>query len=275
MVVIKKVLNSSVVLVNNENNEEFILLGKGIGYGKKTGDTLDADEHDQMFVPVEQTRSHQLQEFVEEIPIEILQVTQEIVLEAAKILDTELSKNLYFVLADHINFAIERMRNGIKITNRVFWEIKTYYPDEFNVGLLAINKVEQRLGIRLPEEEAANCAFHFANAESNSESGYDTIKFAKVISEIINIVVFSINRTLDKKSIHYTRFITHIKFFVERYFTGRMLSGNEDFGFDTKKYPKETLIAEKIQHFLEEKYGIPLSKEELVYLTIHITILSR
>ncbi len=33
--VIKKVLNSSVVLVSDHENNEFILLGKGIGYGKR------------------------------------------------------------------------------------------------------------------------------------------------------------------------------------------------------------------------------------------------
>ena len=32
---IKKVLNSSVVLLTDEKQAEFIVLGKGIGYGKK------------------------------------------------------------------------------------------------------------------------------------------------------------------------------------------------------------------------------------------------
>ena len=32
---IKKVLNSSVILAIDENNKEFVCLGKGIGYNKK------------------------------------------------------------------------------------------------------------------------------------------------------------------------------------------------------------------------------------------------
>ena len=38
---IRKVLNSSVVLVQEDNGEESILLGKGIGYGRKPGQTID------------------------------------------------------------------------------------------------------------------------------------------------------------------------------------------------------------------------------------------
>ncbi len=34
---IQKVLNSSVVLVQDDSGEESILLGKGIGYGRKSG----------------------------------------------------------------------------------------------------------------------------------------------------------------------------------------------------------------------------------------------
>ena len=34
---IKKVLNSSVVLVEDDTKAEFVLLGKGIGFGKKPG----------------------------------------------------------------------------------------------------------------------------------------------------------------------------------------------------------------------------------------------
>lgn len=38
--IIKKVLNLSVVLVYDIKDNEFILLGKGIGYGKKIGEYI-------------------------------------------------------------------------------------------------------------------------------------------------------------------------------------------------------------------------------------------
>ena len=64
--VIKKVLNSSVVLVSDHENNEFILLGKGIGYGKKAGESIDQSALNQMFVPVENTKSKQFEELMDE-----------------------------------------------------------------------------------------------------------------------------------------------------------------------------------------------------------------
>ena len=270
--IIKKVLNSSVVLVHDTKDNEFILLGKGIGYGKKTGEYICGSNDNQMFVPVEKTKSKQFLELMDDIPVDILKITQEIIVEAEKLLNSSFNKNLYLILADHFNFAIERMRKGIKITNRVFWEIKNYYPNEFKVGMVAIYMVEERLGIQLPEEEAANIAFHFANAMASDGNSYDTIKYAKVIGEIINIFVFSLNRTLDKKSMHYMRFITHIKFFVERFFSDSMLSSGDDLLFNQMKRsnPKEMLIALKVRDFLEKKYGKKLTNEEIAFLVVHI-----
>lgn len=272
MHIIKKVLNSSVVLVRDEKGKEFILLGKGIGYGKKAGETIQPSTDNQMFVPVGDQNTMQYLNVLETIPLPVLQVTKQIIVHAEKLLQTTFSNNLYFVLADHLQFAIERMKQNMIITNRVYWEIKTYYPQEFRAGTIALSLIEEDLGIRLPDEEAANIAFHLANTRSDSDGGYDSIKYAKVMAEINNIVIFGINRTLDKQSIHYIRFVTHIKFFVERYFTGKLLSGEDDSLYQRMKLmnPKEFSIALHVKEFLENKYHILLPDEEISYLTVHI-----
>lgn len=272
MHIIKKVLNSSVVLVHDEKNKEFILLGKGIGYGKKAGEKIQPSSDNQVFVPVGDVNTIQYLNTLETMSLSILQVTKQIIVHAEQLMQTTFSNNLYFVLADHLQFAIERMKQNIVITNRVYWEIKTYYPEEFRAGLIGLSLIEEEMGIRLPDEEAANIAFHLANTRSDSDGDYDSIKYAKVIAEINNIVIFGINRTLDKQSIHYIRFVTHIKFFVERYFTGKLLSGEDDTLYQRMKMmnPKEFSIALHIKEFLENKYHILLPDEEISYLTVHI-----
>lgn len=272
MHIIKKVLNSSVVLVHDEKNKEFILLGKGIGYGKKAGEKIQLSSDNQVFVPVGDVNTIQYLNTLETMSLSILQVTKQIIVHAEQLMQTTFSNNLYFVLADHLQFAIERMKQNIVITNRVYWEIKTYYPEEFRAGLIGLSLIEEEMGIRLPDEEAANIAFHLANTRSDSDGDYDSIKYAKVIAEINNIVIFGINRTLDKQSIHYIRFVTHIKFFVERYFTGKLLSGEDDTLYQRMKMmnPKEFSIALHIKEFLENKYHILLPDEEISYLTVHI-----
>lgn len=68
------------------------------------------------------------------------------------------------------------------------------------------------------------------------------------------------------------RFITHIKFFVERFFSDSMLSSGDDLLFNQMKRsnPKEMLIALKVRDFLEKKYGKKLTNEEIAFLVIHI-----
>lgn len=272
MYTIKKVLNSSVVLVTDRDGHEFILLGKGIGYGKKPGAEVPQSEGDQVFVPVEEGRAGQMGELMGSMPPEIVEVTQEVVRESECMLSCELSPAIYLLLADHLNFALERVRQGMTITNRVFWEIKNYYPEEFRAGMLGVRLVEERLGIALPEEEAANIAFHIANARGSDSSTYDAARYAKVIGKLINLVVFSLNRPIDSTGIHYRRFVTHVKYFVERYFTAHQLDGDDDALFlqMAARYEREMNIAYKLKEFMEREYGEVVTRDELVYLAVHI-----
>ena len=163
------------------------------------------------------------------------------------------------------------------ITNRVFWEIKSFYPQEFEAGLHAVEQVRQRLGVELPEQEAANIAFHLANAQAGSDPDYDAARNAKLIGELINLVRYSLNRELDSQSIHTARFITHIKFFVDRFFTDKLLQNDDDLLFEQIKtrYPKELGVALKIKSYLYDKYGWILPNEEVTFLVVHIARIAR
>lgn len=276
MVTIKKILNTNVVLVEKDHHE-FILLGKGIGYGKKPGAIIEEHQDNELFMPIDNEKSKQMFELLNSIPIEILELTQEIIQDAKGILHTTFQNNLYFVLADHLNFAIERMQKQMVITNRVFWEIKSFYPKEFEAGVHSIALVKEKLHIELPEEEAANIAFHFANAQSGDNPDYDTARYAKLIGEIINLVRYSLNRDFDLESIHYLRFVTHIKFFVERFYTDKMLHNGDHILYHQMQtnYPKEMDITMRIKSYLYDKYQKLLPEEELVFLAIHINRISR
>lgn len=260
----------------NDAGEESILLGKGIGYGRRAGESLPESDDNRVFVPLDAAGSEQAGEAFGSISPAVVEVTQEIVREAERLLSVKFPATIYLLLADHLNFAIERARNGVVITNRVFWEIKNYYPDEFRAGELGVALVRDRLGIQLPEQEAANLAFHFSNARS-PDLDYDAMRYAKVMGRLINLVIFSLNRTIDTKSIHYLRFVTHMRYFVERYFSGSMLgdSQGELFASLCSANPRESSVARKVASYMEREYGTPLPPEEELYLLIHIMRLGR
>ncbi|NEW62162.1 PRD domain-containing protein [Granulicatella sp. zg-ZJ] len=270
MSVIKKVLNSSVVLVDDKG-KEMIALGKGIGYGKKPGEVLEKNQISQLFFPVETPQARQLFYLIENIPSQYFDMTNDILSFSEQLLDETVSPLLYLSLTDHIHFAIERHQQGIVLSNKVFWEVKLYYPQEFKIGQYAIGLIENVFQETLPEEEAANIAFHFINARQAGDEK-NAQKSVKMIGNIVNLVKYTLGKSLKEDSIHYKRFIVHIRFFVERFLSHEMINDDNMLLFQqvSENYPKAMEDAKKIQQFIYQHYGSKISVDEVTYLAIHI-----
>ncbi|RKL64804.1 transcription antiterminator BglG [Salipaludibacillus neizhouensis] len=272
MITIKKVLNSSVVLAENEQKEEFILLGKGIGYGQKTGNIIEEHQAEQMFIPIENIKVKEFLGILDTIPPELIELTQQIVQYAEEKLNAKLNTSIYFMLMDHLNFAVERYKKNINITNRVYWEIKNYYSEEFKIGEFALKLMNEKIQIDLPIEEAANIAFHLINAQEEKKESQNGMRFAKMIGSIVNLVRYTLNINIDNENIHYTRFITHVKFFVERFYSDKMLDDKDNALFEqlATLYPQAMDGAFKIKDYIKQVYGKSIPNEELAYLAVHI-----
>lgn len=264
-------------MIRNEHNEEFIVLGKGIGFGKKQGDIVDEKLIDRKFKPVNDTEANQMIELFSQVPPIYLEITEDIVNYAQKKLSLTLNHHIYIALTDHIHYAIERTNEGITISNRIFWEIKQFFKQEFEIGLYALQAICENTGILLPEEEAANIAFHIANMENESEDKYDTMKSAKLIGEITNMITYIMHLEMRKDSMNYARFITHLRYFSQRFFSGKFLQDEDDYMYTHvgNQYPKALRCAEKVGNFIEKSYHVRLPKEEIVYLAIHIARISK
>lgn len=274
---ISKVLNSSVVLVQDDNGEESILLGKGIGYGRRPGQTIDRQPSDRVFIPLSNPDAQPMIELFSSIPPVYLELTQDIVADAEASLGVRLSPHIYLMLTDHLHFAVERQQLGITVTNRVLWELKHFYKREYDVGLRGLQRACQLLNIFLPEEEAGNIAFHIVNARMDVGAGGDAMQAARLIGELTNIVTYRMHTHLDTESIHFTRFISHLQFFADRFFTGKLMDSDDDFLFRQMQqgYPAATDCAERIRTYLLRKYNIFLPNEETAYLALHIARLAK
>lgn len=272
MIKIKKVLNSSVVLVENEQKKEYILFGKGIGYGQKVGNIIEEHKADQMFIPVENVKVKEFLGLLDAIPPVFVELTQEIVNYAEEKLNTKLNTGIYFTLMDHLHFAVERYKKNINITNRVYWEIKNYYSEEFEIGVFALKLMNEKLKIEMPMEEAANIAFHLINAQGEKRESKDGMKSAKMIGSIVNLVRYTLNIDMDTENIHYTRFITHVKFFVERFYSDKMIDDKNSILFEqmASLYPHAMDGAFKVKEYIKQVYGKTIPNEELAYLAVHI-----
>ncbi|AYW46593.1 PRD domain-containing protein [Tetragenococcus koreensis] len=271
MLTIKKVLNSSVVLATKDG-AEMIVLGKGIGFARKKEEQIDENDVDKIFIPLNESKNEYILELIDDIPLAFFELTKKIVSLAEENLNTKLNNNIFLTLTDHLHFALDRYQNGINIANRLYWEIKNYYPKEYAVSTQAVEIINQSFDINLPQEEAANIAFHLINAQSESEST-DSLESAKMIGGIVNMVRYSIQTEVDEDSVHYLRFITHVKYFVERFYTGKLMDdegGSALYKQMWTLYPSAMEIGIKVQDYLYKMYDKKISEEEVVYLGVHI-----
>ncbi|MGG5350007.1 beta-glucoside operon transcriptional antiterminator [Enterococcus sp. AZ142] len=270
--IIKKILNPNTILAADKDQKEYVFFGKGIGYSRKIGQTVDDEDINRVFIPVDNRQIQEYLRLFDSIPAIYFDITQKIIKHAEELLNANLNTSLFFTLSDHLNFSIERHRNGLNILNRVFWEIKNYYPIEFSVGEYALRLLKKELGQVLPQEEAANIAFHIINAQNVASATSKGMEYAKLVGGISDIVKYELKMDFDREDVHYQRFITHLKFFAERYYEGKMITENDSGLFEqiAQLYPNALTISFTVKDYIEILNESKVTKEEVAYLTVHI-----
>ena len=217
---IHRAVNNNIVIVLDENGQERILMGKGIGYRRHSGDEFDESLVDKEFRLAASEQTERLADLVSEISPEVVDAVAEIMAEASENLKKELNGGAVISLSDHIHTAVQRSRGGIFVKNVLLWETKRFYQEEFRVGLKALDVIEEKTGVRLPEDEAGFIALHIVNAQMEESAG-DLYGLTKVMQEIMSIIKYSCKKPLDEESFHYCRFVTHLPGGRQRRASGR------------------------------------------------------
>ena len=270
-IIIEKVINNNIISAYEKSGAEVIVMGRGIGFKKKQGEVVPADQISKIFRIKSRTLTEQFKELLANMPLERVRISDEIISHAKDHLKLKLNQSIYVTLTDHINFAIERVSQGIEPQNALLWEIKRFYPQEFQLGIYALELIHDRLGILLPEDEAGFIALHFVNAEYGTDIR-DAVKFPNQMQAIVDIVERDLGILLDESSLHYERFMTHIKFLIQRIYRKELLS-SEDKELSLlmqRKYPREYQCSLKVAEYIMQATGSRLSEEEIMYLSVHI-----
>ena len=162
---IKKVLNSSVVLVVDERGVERVLLGKGIGFGARPGDPVRADRRRPGVRRAATTPTSATSSSCWRRSRRSSSTSRARSSPPARSSGLQLDPHVYLALTDHLHFAVERQRQGLVVVNR--WRGRcapsTRRSTRWACG--PSPSPRERLGVELPDEEAANVAFHLVNAE--------------------------------------------------------------------------------------------------------------
>lgn len=268
--IIAKILNNNVVVVQDDQLREQVVMGRGVAFQKQVGDSIDDNKIEKVFALKNNQLVARLSELLGHIPMEVMTTCDQIIQLASQRLG-KLQENLYIALTDHCNFAIERQKQGMPISNALLWETRRLYPKEYQLGLEALEMINSRLGVPLPVDEAGFIALHLVNAQLNGEMA-EVTQITKVMQEILHMVKYQLGLDYDEESLSYQRFVTHLKFFSQRMLSCSVVP-DDDLTLHVavkENYPKAWACAEKISAYLTAHYQRELSTEEIMYLSINI-----
>lgn len=273
MVKIHKIINNNVVMFIDENGNEVVAMGRGIAYKKKIGDMLDEALFDKCFYQADKDFNDRFKQIVSCIPTEYIELANDIIQFAKISTNKKFSDSLYISLSDHIYSSVNRFLEGIQLKNPMLWEIKRFYEPEYEVALKAMEMIEERCKVKLPEDEAGFITIHIVDAELDNCTIDDVYEITKVIQDIHNIVRYFFRIEFDTKSIHYYRFITHIRFFAQRLITKTTYVDDQDdslFNILKEKYKNSYKCVLKIEEYIKKNFDYEISNDEKLYLIVHI-----
>ena len=274
---VDKILNNNMVISQNAEGKEIILKGKGIGFQKKRGDSVENAKVERIFVPNDRNEVKRFQDFFAKLPQEYWEIAEEMTAYAREECELQVPERILLPICDHLFGAVERYRTGLPLKNPMLWEVKRLYPKEFATGCYGLSIVEKRFGIRMEEDEAAFLAFHYVCAQFGDGGVEDWESVTRLIGEITRIVELCYQITLDQESWDYQRFLTHLKFFAKRVFDGYQyeLKDDEWFRLIKEKYPRAYRCIVKIADYIHDTYHYELNGEEMLYLMIHVEKITR
>lgn len=268
MYCILRILNNNALLAEEKGDgSERILLGKGIGFGKRAGDEVTIDEGVQVYTPVVREEQHSAIHAVNAIDPVYIETTGKIIEAAEKVFDS-INGDILLPLADHLAFAARRERENIFLSNPFIPDIKILFGKEYAVALESRSIIEEMTGYRISDDEAGFIALHIHSGLSD-EAVSETLKATQLIDESMQIIEEHLEKEMQKEALNYIRLMSHLYYMVVRTKTGEAV--NIDLNeFVQEKYPEAMKIAALICDNMAEKLERQIMQEEVGFLAIHI-----
>ncbi|SFG62649.1 transcriptional antiterminator, BglG family [Lachnospiraceae bacterium C7] len=267
---IKKVLNHNAVIAivkKDDGLEECLVLGKGIGFGKKVSEQFEIREDDRIYSLEEASERGKASEMVKEIPPIYLEIAGE-VLKNAETKFGCVDTNIVFPMADHIEYAVKRIKNNEQISNPLTDDIKVLFYVEYKIAEVARKLLKERLGIEIDDDEVGYIALHVHSA-IQSENVAQSMQIAKAVRECISLIEKETKTKIKAQSLSYNRMMNHIRYMVTRALTGEPVKLNMN-DYIANTYPDSFAISTVICDQLGKSLGKKLDDVEIGYLAMHI-----
>ncbi|WP_100373689.1 PRD domain-containing protein [Bacillus sp. FJAT-45037] len=213
---IKKVVNNNVVIAMNPDHEEVILIGRGIGFGQKRGQSIEPEAIDKLFVLADREDQEQYKQLLDDVDESFINLMAEVVRGIQDDLKAPLHERIHLALADHIQFAVRRIKQGIDIPNPFLTETELMFPQEFQLARNAVLFLNEHLEVELPEAEIGFVALHIYSATSNQKIT-EMHEHPQLILELVQVIEHQAEGTIQKRTVEYMRLVHFLCDVIDRF----------------------------------------------------------
>lgn len=268
MVRIIRVLNNNALLVvDKQTGQEKILLGKGIGFGKKAEQNLEdvagAKEY-------ELKGTHGATDAITQVkgiePV-YLEAAGWIIDEAERVFG-RMNREILVLLAEHIAFAAKRERDHIAMSNPFIADIKVVFAREYAVALSGREQVENLTGFHMSDGEVGFIALHIHSGLAG-EGVSETLRNTQIIDSCVQMISQALDKNLAMDSTTYGRLVTHLYHLMERVRTGEAVKLELN-DFIAEQYPLAWAIAGSVCEYISKQLGKAFDLQERGFLAIYI-----
>jgi transcriptional antiterminator len=269
---VRKALNhNTLIAISMENNQEYLLIGKGIGFGKKVSERFEIPENIECTVYSlhEQTERGKAMDLIKGIEPVYLEIAGKVLAKSEEVFG-KIDKNILFPMADHIAFAVQRIRANEQISNPLTDDIRTLFHMEYKTAECVKDILWEMLQVEIDEHEIGYIALHIHSAIEDENVAL-SMQIAMAVRECIRMIEEETGQTIDVMSLSYNRLMNHIRYMVARSIKGEKLKLNMN-DYMSVKFPKSFWMATEVCKQLEKQLHrtSPLNEVEIGYLAMHI-----
>ncbi len=262
-------INNNAAVCEDAAGRQLIALGRGVGFGNLPRE-ISLDDVRRTFYGIDP----KYLAFIDEVDPEVLEFAAQLAGVVTQQVSYELSANLPITLADHLQFVLKRSREHIMVPMPLSRDVEQSHPLEYKLGELAVRGLTRAFGVRVPRNEAAGVALSIVNAKisPSSREAREAARAERILGDATSIVERAFSVKIDRNSFAYARFATHLRYLFRRLADHERLdAGNEGlYELLEEQYPEVVACAHTIADRFADEHDIELSREEIVYLAMHI-----
>lgn len=270
---VKRVLNNNVVQAKY-GYQEVIVVGLGIGFNAKTRDIIDPEKIEKVF-ELRKEEFYKTSQLVEEIPEKIFFNLYQILERTSHITRIKLSSHGFVTIIDHLNFAIARHTSGQTIRNLMLYDLRILYPDEFRLGELILESVNEEMNLDLPQDEVGFLTMHIVNGHFDQINNQSNV-LTNMVLDSLNIIRDRYLVSLKLDELITQRIMVHLKMLIQRVMSNQQVDFDEVVLYNViEEFESAYSTAGLIQKYIENRLSVKINSQELVYLTIHLNRLEQ